>query len=47
MSIENIKGYVYMIRNKTTKKIYVGQTLSHSYDEKQKRGLISELMEEF
>ncbi len=36
MSIENIKGYVYMIRNKTTKKIYVGQTLSHSYDEKTK-----------
>jgi len=34
MSIENIKGYVYIIRNKTTNKIYVGQTLSHSYDEK-------------
>jgi hypothetical protein len=36
MSIENIKGYVYIIQNKTTKKVYVGQTLSHTYDEKTK-----------
>ena len=29
MSIENIKGYIYTIKHKTTNKIYVGQTLSH------------------
>lgn len=34
MSIENIKGYIYTIKHEPTNKIYVGQTLSHSYDEK-------------
>ena len=31
--MENVEGIIYKIVSKDTKKVYVGQTLSHSYDE--------------
>lgn len=35
-TIDSIKGIIYVIKNKINQKIYVGQTLSHTYNEKNK-----------
>ena len=33
IKMENVEGIIYKIVSKDTKKVYVGQTLSHSYDD--------------
>ena len=38
-SIESIKGIVYSIKCNINNKYYVGQTLSHNYNEKNKANL--------